>query len=72
VHETVHKDNSRRDEFMTLGILKQTSLGGIGTSNVFGGVRLQFYRPKATVTDLSEPWDLSCTVSVIFMFSNTH
>lgn len=65
--ETICKAKSRRDEFMTNGILKQTPLKVINLSSIFNQVKLQFRRSVAPHSSFSDPWNSSCNVSGILV-----
>jgi hypothetical protein len=76
--QTIHEVESRRDEFMMEGILKQMPLNAVDAANVVGTlndayeIKLRLYCPNTSMTELSGPWRPSCAVSEIFMFVTTH
>ncbi|EKM74623.1 hypothetical protein AGABI1DRAFT_95514 [Agaricus bisporus var. burnettii JB137-S8] len=53
-------DESRRQEFMMHGTLKQMLLKAVKFSTSWKSVRLQFRRPATAVTNFSDPWNSSC------------
>ncbi|EKM74621.1 hypothetical protein AGABI1DRAFT_109932 [Agaricus bisporus var. burnettii JB137-S8] len=57
--KSMHKDESRRQEFMAYGILKKIPLKVIDASALFD-ISFRFRRPAATATNLSDPWALAC------------
>lgn len=64
--ESRPKDEFRRDELLTHEILKQIPLNAVDISTVFRRAELQFRRSATTATNSSDPWNLSCEVSVMF------
>ncbi|XP_006463161.1 hypothetical protein AGABI2DRAFT_179606 [Agaricus bisporus var. bisporus H97] len=54
-------DESRRQEFMMHGTLKQMPLEAVNFSTSRKGIRLQFRRPSTAVRNFSDPWNSSCT-----------
>jgi hypothetical protein len=69
--EAICQAEPRRDELAQRGILKQTSPNVVDPSEVIFEVKLRFCRPNATVANMSNPWDPSCTVSKMFVFTTT-
>lgn len=65
----MHKNGSRRREFMVHGVLQQMPVKAIDVSLSFGKAKLQFRRPATAVTNPAEPWNPSCTVSEVFIFA---
>jgi hypothetical protein len=63
------KDESRCQELMMHGILKETSLKMVDISIIFVGVKMRFRRPLTIETNVPDPWGSSCKVSV---FATTH
>lgn len=70
--EFMNKDNSRRNELITHGLLKHVPLKIVNIAGVKDKVKLQFRRPATAVTNLSDPWNMPCKVSVIFLFATTY
>jgi hypothetical protein len=70
VAETIHKDESRRHEFMILGTLKQIPVKAVGISqkDKYREVKLRFHCPVTTTT--LSPWNSFCEVSTISVFTN--
>jgi hypothetical protein len=65
VAEIIHKDESRRHEFVTLGILNQIPVKAVDIfkRDPFREVKLQFHCPVIPMT--LSPWNSSCKVSAI-------
>lgn len=68
----IRKDESRRYEFTKDGLLKQVPLEAINFSNLDKYVRLRFHCPVSSVTDRSDPWNSTCTVSQLVVFSTDY
>lgn len=71
--EIIHKDRSRRQEFMNHGILKQIPAKAVDISKIveYSGVIVQFRRP-VTELALHDTWKSSCEVGETFTSAITY